>query len=1052
MNQRSTSLSSVPSARRMACYRRVSVLLFLLVASFVGATAAEGPTPVHKADGSFIRDWLVLGPFPGKSLGTDFLAGAGGEANVRPKEGDVVTASDGKRLTWTRLKSTSDNVSLEGVLGIQEWSVAYVYCELASDQAAQSALRTAYEGNGAGITLNGEQVGNIRPHVDRNLDIHAQFPVNLKAGRNACLIKLAVAQREWTFMFQPLPPSHATVDIIVTEAGRTNHADALVELFEGANRVARLTTDETGKTSTSLYPLAEAYDIRVTSGESGAWLTNARFQVGEHRRLEIPVRNAVFISGHTSAMDGTPQSGIVVEALAETGKAAETVLSDASGAFRFVNLRSGRYKLRCQGPSGFIVPSASQSASTSTVVGAGEDPQTIDFVFPEARKGVWKSYVLTQGLSEVRPRRLHRTPEGFLWIGTSSAALFQFDGVEFRLAASGPAIPGIDVLSLDHDRDGVLWIGTSSGVSRQFAGRTQNLPIFEKFSRNAVNDILVDPDNTIWFATRSGLAKYDGKNLAMFTVKEGLPSNAIISLCRTRDGSLHMLTQSGLVRFDGREFKLVQPFQRLTPRNVGGGAKDGRYSVHYNPRLHEARDGALWFGTQFDGAYRFDGKALSRLGRENGLPSDYITSIAETSDGALWFASPEGLSRFDGRTVLNYTDRDGLISTFVTDIQVDPDDVIWCATRKGLSRFDATGFLRFTKEDGLRNRDGETAGVMAIEPEANGNLLLGTEWGGLLRVNGHRIEPATTNTDRPYVRKIYRAADGAVWLGMPKGIFRYQDGETTQVLERSWILALSGDREGNLWYGQGWNGGGLSRFNPKTGEEKVFRKPNGLPNESVWAIEPTADGAIWVGTSGGLGRYREGRVENLRDKGGLTMSGIFSFRRDAEDALWVASSQGLHRIDSVSRAGTNFHVTSITVSNGLPDQHIWCSARTADGVLWMGTDRNGLLGYDGKAVTVLDKRDGLLGNQVLALTTNADGSLWVGTLDGGLNRYKPSKVRPSIRLREVKLDDQAWTNSSAIPDIQTGQRVTLQYQEVDQKTHPEKRQFSYRLLSSTLGS
>jgi hypothetical protein len=49
--------------------------------------AAEPAVPVHLLDGTFVRQWLVLGPFPSEQLDTDFLAASAVEAAVQPREG-----------------------------------------------------------------------------------------------------------------------------------------------------------------------------------------------------------------------------------------------------------------------------------------------------------------------------------------------------------------------------------------------------------------------------------------------------------------------------------------------------------------------------------------------------------------------------------------------------------------------------------------------------------------------------------------------------------------------------------------------------------------------------------------------------------------------------------------------------------------------------------------------------------------------------------------------------------------------------------------------------
>src|SRR5688572_23330207 len=120
-----------------------TLVALLFAARLILAQAADTSAPVHNVDGSFVREWLVLGPIPSKEVEVDFLAEAGGEANVRPKEGDTVVTRDGTQFIWTRLRAKRDLVDLEQALGICDWSIAYAYCELNSDQSIQTDLRAS---------------------------------------------------------------------------------------------------------------------------------------------------------------------------------------------------------------------------------------------------------------------------------------------------------------------------------------------------------------------------------------------------------------------------------------------------------------------------------------------------------------------------------------------------------------------------------------------------------------------------------------------------------------------------------------------------------------------------------------------------------------------------------------------------------------------------------------------------------------------------------------------------------------------------------------------
>ncbi|MBI4662638.1 MAG: hypothetical protein HY735_27815, partial [Verrucomicrobia bacterium] len=1044
-------------------------LCCLLAEGPVAAQRPDRDVPVHKVDGSFIRDWLVLGPFPSVSLETDFLTGVGGEANVRPKEGDSITTSDGTNLAWTRIHSAHDLVNLEEIFGMHVQAVAYAYCELNCDQAFDSDVRFMVA-NSAQMRFNGNKAETTQPSPGSIFDMSPVLPMKLNSGRNACLLKLSVAKNFWQFSFQPLPSNRAVAELKVTGRDQRSVADAVAQFYAKGAEVVRMKTDQSGKVEARLYPLAEEYDLRVTAGEMGAWLFGVSFRPGERRKIEVVLKDGLSVSGQTLAMDGSPQTEIVVQALSENARSAalplrrestaeqlrpaedgkirsllplpafsETVLTDTNGFFRFVNLRPGQYRLLCQGPNGFVDPEAIQgtnpSVSRTIAVEAGQTYQGVRFVSPESKKGVSKNYRIPKGLSDVTALTLHRTGDGVLWIGTDDSLLFSFDGFEFTMNASSP-----EIFALEHAVDGTLWVGTSRGISRHVAGRTEVFSPGKTLVRNVVGAIHADSDGTVWFATDGGLAKFDGRRFVTFTIKDGLPSNGISSLLRARDGTLWALTACGLARFDGQKFALAQPFPAFFPPTRA---------------FHQAKDGALWFGTEYDGAYRYDGKTLSRLGVENGLPSDQISAIAETPDGALWFGTRGGISKFDGTTVINYAAKDLQISRpprdfIVKDICVDSDGVLWCAARSGgICRFDPNNFDRFTKLDGLRDLEGETAGVYAIEPDLKGGFWIGAGWGGVFHTDGTRIQSVPSSSGSGWVRRIHRAADGTLLFGTSNGIYKYENERMVQVLQRPSVIGLASDAEGNLWYGYGWYGEGLSRYDPKTGVETVFRKEQGLPNDQVWAIERGSNGGLWVGTAGGLARWQDGKIEDFGRKFGISNEGIYGFRRDADETLWISSDRGLHRLKG-------FECVSITGTNELLSQLVWCNVRTRDGHIWMGTDKNGLLGYDGRAVTVIDQRDGLLGYQVAALATNVDDSLWIGTLDGGLrgagglNRYKPTKSRPKVRLASVQWEGRTLTNfDSKLSGLNTGQRVTIEYRELDLKTHPEKHQFWYRLAKTS---
>jgi signal transduction histidine kinase/ligand-binding sensor domain-containing protein/DNA-binding response OmpR family regulator len=1004
----------------------------MIAAAVFTTPGTEGAVPTHVVDGGFVKEWLVLGPFPAKDLQRDFLAQAGGESAVRPEEGSSVMAEDGARLTWKSFQSEDDFMKLQRAFGPRDQTVAYAYCELQSDRAGESEIHLAAD-HAAAVWINGVEMVRTQTQSDRrDTSSYARFPVKLKEGSNACLLKIQQVHNDWQFALRAVPPIRAILEIAVKDQANQHVVRAQVRVFAGGVEAARAETDASGLARVALFPVAGVYECRAAAGTRGARLAQFTVQPGERRRIELTMDEAVSISGRVFTSDGeTPQSGIVVQALrsSEYGDSPHqpeaTVLTERDGTFRFVNLTPGSYQLRGHGPDGFLPYYDSATGGKTAAILEVQDGRRIEglrFIFPEARKGVWRHFPITLGLRPQKATRVYRGGDGMLWIGTAAAGVFRYDGVEFESFFEVTRSTGELVLAIAPGLNKTTWIGANNGVQLYDGHRFQSLAETALLDGRSVLSILNESDGTVWFGTKVGLGKLKEGKLAIITMEEGLPGRTVQSILRARDGTLWVGTTGGAARFDGATFT---PLPLITDLSFRG--------VH---RILQTKDGALWFATTA-GVFRYHGGAVRHLNVEDGLASNFVSGLAETSDGTLWIATDAGLSSYQGATILNYPPEAGPGSELVADIFADSDDVLWLATEAGVSRFDPSSFATFTKKDGLMKRDGPTAGVFAIETDASGHFWIGTEWGGAFRVNGRKLEPVPSTPEKPYVRKIHRSRDGTLWFGTDSGIYKYNGTELVSVLTRPWVLALGSDRAGRLWFGHGWASRGVFVFDPKSG--RVDAPVEALSDHQVWSVGGDPEGGVWIGTAGGLAHYGEGNFGGLRESlpNGRRTGSVWDLACDSDGTVWVSSRLGLHRLQGGQ-------CLSITKTNGLPDEHAWSSIRTPDGVIWMGTDTYGLLGYDGKVVTVIDTRDGLAGNQVFAVKPDADGSLWVGTLDGGLTHYRRGKSAPGIRLRGIKVDGEAVAEHSQRP-VPAGHRLDIQYSEVDLKTDPNKRRFLYRL-------
>ena len=116
-------------------------------------------------------------------------------------------------------------------------------------------------------------------------------------------------------------------------------------------------------------------------------------------------------------------------------------------------------------------------------------------------------------------------------------------------------------------------------------------------------------------------------------------------------------------------------------------------------------------------------------------------------------------------------------------------------------------------------------------------------------------------------------------------------------------------------------------------------------------------------------------------------------------------------------------------------------------MMWFGTD-GGVSIYDGIAWGSLDTWEGLVSVNVTAIHEDTNGFLWFGTTEG-ITRYRRNTVPSMVRIVIINVVsmrfDRRYTPSEKIPSITAGSSVTIEYQAIDFKTHPQKRQYRYRI-------
>jgi len=410
--------------------------------------------------------------------------------------------------------------------------------------------------------------------------------------------------------------------------------------------------------------------------------------------------------------------------------------------------------------------------------------------------------------------------------------------------------------------------------------------------------------------------------------EDGLPQSSVIALTQTRDGYLWLGTLNGLVRFDGKSFT------RFNVNNTPG-LPDNRIVF-----LFEDSRQTLWVGTETAGL------CAVKNGMVRSFPEtsagDSITCALEDETGNLWFSGRNGkfICWQDGKMDLHPTIFPAQLFYRSSHIFVPgKNGVNWHLQNSRVEKWRGN---RLEKDFGAMPWGG--APVSAAVEDAAGNLVVGTQGAGLF----------------------WFQPDGSCWhIGKDDG------------LSHNIVLALSLDREGNLWAGT--DGGGLNRI-----KRKVFSAPVGLSAEVAQSVSSDAVGGLWVAfNSHGLAYWQTNAATGY---GIGTSSNAWTVLVDSHNQIWAGTrGEGLFRfmayyfqpVLEAARIGRDIFV--------LFEDHA--------GKIWVGGE-NGLGNFDGTRWNFFSAREGLPAAVVRALAEDASGNLWIGTERYGLFQFHAGKISP----------------------------------------------------------
>ncbi len=663
----------------------------------------------------------------------------------------------------------------------------------------------------------------------------------------------------------------------------------------------------------------------------------------------------------------------------------------------------------------------------------------------EAQTYPFRTYSIENGLSESVVNTMTQDQDGYLWIGTGYG-LNRFDGIGFKNYYVEDGLLNNSIQSLYADQKNQLWIGTEGGVNimkkdsihtilelqplksssilsiykdsrNEFWfttdgegvwhwDRSQQLTQYREvhgMGSNRVRDVLEDQEGIIWFATRDGLTKLEDGNFRTFTTRHGLPDNRLRDLALTTDGVLWIASRGGLCAINDEEFRCFTEEDGLINNRVQSISVDEKNN--------------LWLGTE-EGASYFSEDEFKNYSVDEGLTNDIIYTTYYDIEGNIWVGTfGGGISMFMGDQIQNYTIENGLPNNVVTSIVEGQSGQYWVSTYGGgITSINNNTLETYNTSDGLVDNK-----VYTLETDVQNRLLIGTRWGLSIFENSTFENIDEDDLPGRKIRAILPINDqNEIWIGTyEEGIIQYREGTVNHITES-----------------------------------------DGLPNNTVMALEESNDGAIWAATYGGLSRLQNNSFTNYTIDDGLPHNGILDILIDKDWNLWVTTFGGIARF-----ADDSFE--TITPEDGLPGEVCYFIEQDDRGIFWIGTNK-GVVRFDYQAYQsknedteeqffrLLTTDQGITSNEMNAGASFKDkrGRLWFGSV-GGVSVFDPSKekisnVSPKVHIENVSVSGERVSIKEPLDIGSNNHNITFEFIGIS-FTAPHQMKYRYRLKNSNEG-
>lgn len=315
-------------------------------------------------------------------------------------------------------------------------------------------------------------------------------------------------------------------------------------------------------------------------------------------------------------------------------------------------------------------------------------------------------------------------------LAATDVGILKYNGTKWTTHLKDTTLASTQIIDIKFDSSDI-WIATTHGISIFNNGNWKNYNAQNGLLANNVNSIVLDNQNNKWVATGNGICKFDGLKWNYYNEEDGLISNNVWDIAIDSSQNLWFGTDLGISKFDGSNW---------TKYNTEDGLSNNYVRCVFADNLNN-----IWAGTS-RGISKFDGEKWDNVSNPSGpWESSSIRCIEQDINGNIWFGTEnQGLWLFDGGKWQHITSINGLDFNRVYAIKKDVHNNIWLGSYSlnGLKIFNGTEWYGYSDKDGLADMN-----ISCINFGTNGDAYFGEIGAGLTILQQPKI-PIAVNLSK----------------------------------------------------------------------------------------------------------------------------------------------------------------------------------------------------------------------------------------------------------------------------------------------------------------